>query len=99
MWPILIVALACLVSYIVAWLTAPEVRTPEDVAALLERSASGTAKKSEWDGFLSAAVVEPELEEIRRKLVEKPALPPDEATAAWMRETAASLRSRDRAHA
>ena len=99
MWPILIVALAVLISYVVAWLTAPEPRTAEDVAALLERAAAGTVKRTEWTEFLTAKIVEPELEETRRKLAATPALPPDEGTAQWMRDRAAGLRAGAHSHA
>ena len=75
-------------------------RTAEEVANTIEGFVNGTGKQWDWDGFTSIRLDDPELEEIRKQIVDLPVqFPPSnprdycsEAGMEKMREIAAELR-------
>ena len=76
-------------------------RTAEEVANTIEGFLNGTGKQWDWDGFTSIRLDDPELDTIRKKIVDLPLeFPPDNPTdycnAAGMekmREMVADLRA------
>jgi len=77
-------------------------RTSEEVANTIEGFVDGTGKQWDWDGFISIRLDDPELEAIRKQIVDlpvqfPPAEPEDycsEAGIEKMRLMVAELRGR-----
>ena len=77
-------------------------RTPEEVANTIEGFANGGGNQWAWDGFTSIRIDDPELEEVRQKIVNLPVEFPaenpreycNEAGMQKMREIAQELRAR-----
>ena len=77
-------------------------RTAEEVANTIEGFVNGTGKQWDWDGFTSIRLDDPELEAIRKKVVDlpvefPPVNPEDYCGAAGMeqmRQMVAELRGR-----